>query len=72
MIVTKVKKQPKLKKVEAAPLPSPVIPVIVLKDGCASQEQIRECAFQIYQSRGNDDGQDIQDWLHAELQLQSR
>jgi hypothetical protein len=32
-------------------------------------EQIAERAYEIYQSRGGTDGQDIEDWLEAERQL---
>ncbi|MGO9437873.1 MAG: DUF2934 domain-containing protein [Terracidiphilus sp.] len=35
----------------------------------ASQDVIRERAFQIYESRGRQHGRDVQDWLHAEDQL---
>ena len=75
MIVTKVKKHPKQNKVTPLQAVIPAIqtiPAIELQDGHISQDQIRQCAFQIYESRGNDHGQDIQDWLHAERQLQSR
>jgi hypothetical protein len=32
-------------------------------------EEIAQRAYEIYQSRGGTDGQDIEDWLEAERQL---
>ena len=74
MIVTKVQKHRKQNQV-AVPRAIPVIrtvPAIELTDGRVSHEQIRACAYQIYESRGSEPGQDIQDWLHAEAQIQGR
>jgi hypothetical protein len=34
-----------------------------------SQDQIRERAYQLYESRGCQDGQAQQDWLMAEQQM---
>jgi hypothetical protein len=42
---------------EAMPLPAP------------SQDHIRERAYQLYESRGGEPGQDEQDWLRAEQQI---
>jgi hypothetical protein len=33
------------------------------------QERIRERAYQLYQSRGREPGQDEQDWLRAEREI---
>ncbi|MGA3071174.1 MAG: DUF2934 domain-containing protein [Terracidiphilus sp.] len=38
----------------------------------ASQDSIRERAFQIYESRGSVPGFEMQDWLHAEHQVLER
>jgi Protein of unknown function (DUF2934) len=75
LIVIKVQKHPKQKKVSAPQAIIPailIVPAIELQDGCVSQDQIRECAFQIYESRGNEPGEEMQDWLHAERQIRGR
>jgi hypothetical protein len=35
----------------------------------ASQELVRARAYEIYESRGNKNGQDQQDWFHAEQEI---
>jgi hypothetical protein len=35
----------------------------------ASQDRIRERAFEIYEKRGSNSGNDMQDWLRAERQI---
>lgn len=47
-------------------------PTIVVSDPVPSQDQIRERAYQLYQSRGSQDGQAQQDWLAAEQQILNR
>ena len=37
-----------------------------------SHDEIAKCAFQIYLSRGEWPGRDVEDWLEAERQLLSR
>jgi hypothetical protein len=64
MIVSKVQKQQKVKTSPASKSAAPEI--------SASQDRIRERAFQIYESRGSEPGHDTQDWLHAEIQLLER
>lgn len=44
-------------------------PTLVISDPVPSQDQIRERAYQIYQSRGGQEGQAQQDWLTAEQQI---
>jgi hypothetical protein len=34
------------------------------------QEQIRRRAYERHEQRGRDDGHDLDDWLHAELEVQ--
>jgi hypothetical protein len=63
MTVSKVQK-PKAKTSPARKSAAPQI--------SASQDTIRERAFQIYQSRGSQPGFDMQDWFHAELQVLER
>lgn len=69
MIVTKVQKQSKLKVVTAKP--SAAVEATALCIG-ASQDIIRQRAFQIYESRGRTPGHAMQDWLHAESQILAR
>ena len=64
MIVSKVQKQPKVKTSPASKSAAPELR--------ASQDSIRERAFQIYESRGSKPGHDTQDWLRAELQILER
>jgi hypothetical protein len=70
MTVSKVQKRPKLNKV-ATPQTSPVIPGPVAQVS-AAQDQIRERAFAIYEKRGSRPGDEMQDWLRAERQIQAR
>jgi len=64
MMVSKVQKQTKAKTSPASKSAAPEI--------SASQDSIRERAFQIYESRGSEPGLDMQDWLHAEHQVLER
>ena len=41
----------------------------VLAGALPSQDEIRERAYQLYEDRGRQDGQDQQDWLKAEHQV---
>ena len=67
MIVPKTQKQPQPTLVarpnnsdeKKAMMPSPV----------PSQDLIRERAYQLYESRGREPGQEEQDWLRAEKQI---
>jgi hypothetical protein len=70
MIVSHFQKQPKSKNVVTS-ITSPVSQRTTPRVG-ASQDVIRERAFQIYESRGRQHGRDIQDWLRAEDQLLKR
>lgn len=74
MIVSRVQKQPKLKKPavkQAAPAKSAKpIPVAASATRVhASQDRIRERAFEMFEMRGSSHGHDMQDWLHAERQI---
>ena len=66
MIVSKIQKQPKQNKVVVA---AGKASAATLPQVFASQDQIRERAFEIYQKRGSKPGNDMQDWLHAERQI---
>ena len=70
MIVTKVKKQPKKNKVIHS-VPSAAVEATTLGIG-VSHDAISVRAFQMYESRGGEQGHDIQDWLRAEHQILAR
>jgi hypothetical protein len=58
---------PKLNKIDA-PQSSPVNATAVPNE-CCVYTQIRERAFQLFQSHGSKHGHDLQDWLRAERQV---
>ena len=33
------------------------------------EEQIRRRAYQLYEARGRENGNDLEDWLHAEIDI---
>jgi hypothetical protein len=70
VIVSDFPKPAKPKKVVTS-ITSPVIQRATPKVG-ASQDVIRERAFQIYESHDRQHGRDVQDWLRAEDQLLKR
>jgi hypothetical protein len=69
MIVAKVQKQPKVNKVVVAAGRASAAMAGTLPQISASQDRIRERAFEIYEKRGNKPGNDMQDWLRAERQI---
>jgi len=38
----------------------------------AVAEQIRCCAYKLYEERGREDGHDVEDWLRAEAEITGR
>jgi hypothetical protein len=38
----------------------------------ATQQKIRELAYQVYENRGRVDGYDVRDWLEAEATLRAQ
>ena len=70
MIVSDFPKQSKPKKFVTS-ITSPAIKRAT-PSVSASQDVIRERAFQIYESHGRQPGRDVQDWLRAEDQLLKR
>jgi sorbitol-specific phosphotransferase system component IIBC len=72
MIVSKVQKQPKLNKVVIiGPQNVPAKPAKTAASAQrvkATQRQISERAFEIFEKRGSQHGHDVQDWFHAERQ----
>ena len=64
MIVSKVQKQSKVKTSPASKSAAPEL--------CVTRDMIRDRAFQIYESRGSEPGNDTLDWLRAETQIAGR
>ena len=44
-------------------------PTTVLQDELAFTEAVRSRAYELYESRGREDGHDLDDWLLAEQQV---
>ncbi|MGA2989926.1 MAG: DUF2934 domain-containing protein [Candidatus Korobacteraceae bacterium] len=67
MFDSKVSKRPKPKTLAG---PKSTLPeTTAFSVSVPSQDQIRERAYQLYECRGGQDGQDQQDWLTAEQQI---
>ncbi len=41
----------------------------VMKSASELQDQIRRRAYELYEQRGSNDGQEVSDWLQAESEL---
>jgi hypothetical protein len=68
----KTQKQPKPNNV-VAPKSSPApAKVAMMPDAGPSQDIIKERAYELYEARGREPGQDEQDWLRAEQDLLKR
>jgi hypothetical protein len=67
MIHSKSNKRPKPNKL--VPTKSSPAKVAVMPSAGPSHNMIRERAYEIYESRGSQPGQDKQDWLHAEQEI---
>ena len=67
MIDPKAQRQPK-PQFGAGPKSSPR-KVTMMSDPVPSQERIRARAYELYQSRGGEPGQDLKDWLRAEQEI---
>jgi hypothetical protein len=70
MAISKTRKQSNVNKVAASK--SAPAKVAVKSHAGASQEVVRARAYELYESRGNENGQDKQDWFHAEQELLAR
>ena len=66
MIDPNLLKQPKLKTVVGAKTSSDKL--FMMPDS-ASQDSIRERAYQLYESRGRQSGEEQQDWFRAEQEV---
>ena len=56
----------------AAGLKSSAGNVVTMLNSSSSQEKIRDRAYQLYESRGREAGQETQDWLRAEEEVLRR
>ena len=66
MFDPKVLKQAKQKVVTTTNSPAKLA---MMPDNAPPQDKIRERAYELYESRGRETGQDEQDWLRAETEL---
>jgi hypothetical protein len=67
MIDSKVNKQPQPKIVVG--LKSSPGKVAMMPNTVPSQDMIRERAYELYENRGREPGQNEQDWLRAEQEI---
>jgi hypothetical protein len=75
MIDSKAQKQPTPKIVVGPKSSGPKSStgnVAMMPDTVPSQNRIRVRAYELYQSRGREPGQDEQDWLRAEREILKR
>ena len=54
----------------AAPPKNSPAKLAMMPNTVSSQDRIRERAYELYESRGREPGQDEQDWFRAERELQ--
>ena len=66
-----VQTQPKPKMV-VGPKNAPAREEAGMPDAVQTQDMIRDRAYQIYESRGHENGQHEQDWLRAEQEIVNR
>jgi hypothetical protein len=69
MIDPKVNKQPQPKKKSAVGPKSSPGKVAMMPNPVPSHEMIRARAYELYEKRGREPGQDEQDWLRAEQEI---
>jgi hypothetical protein len=82
MIVSKVQKRPKIKNdvvvgPQASAAKTAILPKVSAAKTAAMPQvcvhtRIRERAFEMFEKRGSSHGYDLQDWFHAERQLQAQ
>jgi hypothetical protein len=80
MIDFKPRKQPAPKTVvgpksstgNVATMPDLISIPIPVPISAPAQDRIRERAYELYESRGHEAGQDAQDWLRAEQEILQR
>jgi hypothetical protein len=66
MIRPKTQRQPQPKIVGPKSSPSKVV---TMPDSVPSQDRIRGRAYELYEGRGREPGQDEQDWFRAEREI---
>ncbi len=66
----KTQKQPQ-PKIVVGPKSSPA-KVAMMPDTVPTRDRIRERAYELYEGRGREPGQDEQDWFHAEREILNR
>ena len=66
LISPKIQTQPQPKIVGPKSSPSNVA---MMPDTVPTQDRIRERAYELYEGRGREPGQDEQDWVHAEQEI---
>ena len=69
MIAPKAQTFPKLDGVGSK---NPTAKISMVPGAVLSQDKIRERAYELYESRGREPGQDEQDWLRAEQEILKR
>ncbi len=67
MISPKTQKQPQ-PKIVVDPKSAPG-KLAMMPDTVPSRDRIRERAYELYEGRGREPGQEEQDWLHAEQEI---
>jgi len=70
MIDSKVRQEPQA-KITVVPKSSPA-KVAMPPDTVPTEARIRERAYELYESRGREAGQDERDWLRAEREILKR
>ena len=60
------------KPVAAVPAKDSPAKLAMMPNTVPSQDSIRERAYELYESRGRQPGQDEQDWLRAEREILSK
>ena len=56
-------------KQNAVPTKNSPAKLAIMPNNVPPQDKIRERAYELYESRGSEPGQDEQDWLRAEKEL---
>jgi hypothetical protein len=69
MIDPQVKKQPQPETAVVPKSSSGKAAIAMMSDPAPSQDMIRARAYELYENRGHEPGQDEQDWLRAEREI---
>ena len=41
----------------------------VVDDSPGLEDRVRQCAYELYEARGREDGHDVEDWINAESEI---